>query len=152
MPRSRIDSSERSIRLKPGTSVNANAAVTNAQTLLKILEITSIKWMLMNGNQSVDTINTLRVALTCGSLIFKASMAWSIFILRWLFVTGFLDLARLIDVRILMASRFLSKLPWSLSQRSYQHYSVVGNTRQPIERNSPRPGRVSDCMLKNEQA
>jgi hypothetical protein len=51
-----------------------------------------------------------------------------------------------------MAGRFLSKLPWSLSQRLYLHYAVVGNTSQSIERNSARSGRVSDCMLKNEQA
>jgi len=37
--RSRIDNRELPDRLKPGTSVSANAAVTNTQTLLKIESI-----------------------------------------------------------------------------------------------------------------
>ena len=39
VPRSRIDNRERPERLKPGTSVSANAAVTNTQILLKIESI-----------------------------------------------------------------------------------------------------------------
>jgi hypothetical protein len=58
VPRSGTDSRERSDRLKPGTRVSADAAVTNTQTLLNILKITSIKWRSLNGNQNVDTVNT----------------------------------------------------------------------------------------------
>jgi hypothetical protein len=59
VPRSRTDSSERSDRLKPGTSVSANAAVTSTQTLLKITSIAArLGSLIKNGNccdcQSAD--------------------------------------------------------------------------------------------------
>jgi hypothetical protein len=65
VPRSRADSRERSDRLKPGTSVSANAAVTNTQTLLKIISIEMVSqfydtgllfWAPAHGSKSIQSV------------------------------------------------------------------------------------------------